>query len=70
MKINRPKHHDNRYKTKFLWLPKRFDGGWYWLEEVTIRQIYLYLGLRPGWYDVCLSNPKSGLPISVDPIKK
>jgi hypothetical protein len=72
MKINRPKDGDYRYKTKFLWLPKRFDGGWYWLETVTIRQIYFYHGhgLIPGWHNVCLSNPESGLPISIDPIKK
>ena len=41
MKINKPKDGEYRYKTKFLWLPKRFDGGWYWLETVTIRQVYL-----------------------------
>jgi len=69
MKINRPEDGDYRYKTKFLWFPKRFDGGWYWLETVTIRQIYFYYGLIPGWYNVCLSNPESGLPISIDPIK-
>ena len=70
MKINRPKDGDYRYKTKFLWFPRRFDGGWYWLETVTIRQIYFYYVLTPGWYNVCLSNPESGLPISIDPIKK
>jgi len=74
MKINRPNDGDYRYKTKFLWFPKRFDGGWYWLETVTIRQIYYlslpYHGLIPGWYDLFLSNPKSGLPINIDPIKK
>jgi hypothetical protein len=70
MIIKRPKDGDYRYKTKFLWIPKRFDAGWYWLETVTIRQIYFYHGLIPGWYDICLSNPKSGLPISIDPIIK
>lgn len=64
MKINRPKDGDYRYMTKFLWLPKRFDGAWYWLETITIRQIYFYHGIIPGWYDVCLSNPKTGLPLS------
>ena len=71
MKINRPKDGDYRYKTKFLWFPKRFNGGWYWLETVTIRQVYLYYEVSlTGWYNVCLSNPESGLPISIDPIKK
>jgi hypothetical protein len=70
MRINKPKDGEYRYKTIFLWFPKRFDGGWYWLETVTIRQLYLYNGvLKPGWEDVCLSNPNSGLPISLDPIK-
>jgi hypothetical protein len=71
MKVNKPKDGDYRYKTKFLWFPKRFDGGWHWLETVTIRQIYLYYGptFRSKWYNVCLSNPESGLPISIDPIK-
>jgi hypothetical protein len=70
MKFKRPKDGDYRYKTKFLWYPKRFDGEWRWLETVTIRQIYLYHGmLVSGWYNVCLSNPISGLPISIDPIK-
>ena len=59
MKIYRPKDGEYRYKTKFLWFPKRFDGGWYWLETVTIRQVYLYHGvLKRGWANVCLSNPK------------
>ena len=31
---------------------------------------YFYYGLIPGWYSVCLSNPESGLPICIDPIKK
>jgi hypothetical protein len=71
MKIKRPKDGDYRYKTTFLWYPKRFDGGWYWLETVTIRQMYIYNEIIPSkWYDVCLSNPKSGLPISIDPIKQ
>ena len=70
MIFKKPKEGDYRYKTRFLWLPKRFDGGWYWLETVTIRQIYLYRVLKRGWVDVCLSNHESGLPISIDPIKK
>ena len=70
MKINRPKDGEYRYKTKFLWFPKRFDGGWYWLETVTIRQLYLYHGVwMRGWANVCLANPNSGLPIDLDPIK-
>ena len=62
MRINRPKDGEYRYKTKFLWFPKRFDGGWYWLETVTIRQVYLYHGVvKRGWANVCLSNPKEEL---------
>ncbi len=68
MRINRPKDGEYRYKTKFLWFPKRFDGGWYWLETITIRQVYLYHGvLKRGWADIqsilttvddtCLLNP-------------
>ena len=58
MRINRPKDGEYRYKTKFLWFPKRFDGGWYWLETITIRQVYLYHGvLKRGWSDICLLNP-------------
>ena len=54
MIINKPKDGEYRYKTKFLWFPKRFDGGWYWLETVTIRQLYLYHGVwMRGWADVC-----------------
>ena len=71
MKINKPKDGEYRYKTKFLWFPKRFDGGWYWLETVTIRQLYCpptWISFR-GWADVCLSNPDTGMPISIDPIK-
>jgi hypothetical protein len=71
MKIKRPKDGDYRYITKFLLFPKRFDDGWYWLETVTIRQVYLYYRVPfAGWQDVCLSNPKSGLPISIDPLNK
>ena len=29
MKIYRPKDGEYRYKTKFLWFPKRLDNGWY-----------------------------------------
>jgi hypothetical protein len=66
MKINRPKDGDYRYKTKFLWFPKRFDSGWYWLETVTIRQIYFYHGTGvPGWCDVCLSDSKTELPLNL-----
>jgi hypothetical protein len=25
--------------------------------------------LKRGWADVCLSNPDTGMPISIDPIK-
>jgi len=57
MKINRPKDGEYRHKTKFLWFPKRFDGGWYWLETITIRQVYLYHGvLKRGWSDICFQN--------------
>lgn len=55
MVIRRPKDGDRREVTRFLWLPRRFDGGWYWLETVTVRQVYLYYGtVLPGWEDVCL----------------
>lgn len=64
MKIQKPKDGDYRYVTKFLWMPRRFDGVWVWLETVTIRQIYFYHGLSIGWADVCLSNPLTGLPAS------
>ena len=57
MKITKPKDGDYRTITKFLWLPKRFDGVWIWLEKVTIRQIYLYNGvLYRGWSDICIVN--------------
>lgn len=58
-----PKDGDSHYVTKFLWFPRIFDGVFYWLETVTIRQVYFS---DSGWYDVCLSNPESGLPISID----
>ena len=72
MKIKMSKHGkgDSRYKTKFLWFPKIFDGVWYWLETVTIRQVYLPGLFTMVWYDFCLSNPKSGLPISIHPIEE
>ena len=58
MLLKRPKDGEYREVTKFLWLPKRFDGGWRWLETVTTRQMYLYhMGFQPGWVDVCLVNP-------------
>ena len=70
MRVKKPKYYEDRLVTKFLWFPKRFDGVWVWLETVTIRQRYC----PPSWYacgwtDVCLSNPDSGFPISIDPIK-
>lgn len=24
------------YETKFLWLPKKIDGKWYWLRKVSV----------------------------------
>jgi hypothetical protein len=67
--IKNYKDGETRYKTKFLWLPQKFGNVWLWLETVTVRQIYLSRGmLIPGWYDVCLSNPESGLPVSIHPI--
>lgn len=65
MKIKTPKDGDYRYITKFLWFPKRFDDGWYWLEKVTIRQIYFNRNIIPGWYEVCLSDPETGLPLNL-----
>lgn len=65
MKITKPKDGDYRYVTKFLIFPKRFDGAWYWLETITFRQIYLYHGTIPGWSDICVSNPLTGLPIDL-----
>jgi hypothetical protein len=65
MRIEKPKDGDYRYVTKFLWMPKRFDGIWVWLETVTIRQCYFYNRvLIRGWANVCLSNPLTGLPAS------
>ena len=71
MRVKKPKHYEDRLVTKFLWFPKRFDGVWVWLETVTIRQMYFppTWCSGAGWADVCLSNPDSGLPISIDPIK-
>jgi hypothetical protein len=71
MRFKKPKYYEYRYVTKFLWFPKRFDGLWVWLETVTIRQMYCPPSWisGSGWTDVCLSNPNSGLPISIDPIK-
>ncbi len=64
MRISKPKDGDYRYITKFLWIPKRFNGTWMWLETVTIRQVYLGLfGMSYfTWIDVCLSNPFTGYP--------
>ncbi len=63
------KHGDSRYETKFLWSPRRFQNEWIWLETVTIRQMYIDDGIFwSRWVDVCLSNPESGLPVSIHPI--
>jgi hypothetical protein len=60
-----PKDGDHRYKTKFCWFPQRFNGYWIWLQTATIRQVYFYHGVVfPGWFNVCLSDPDTGLPFN------
>jgi hypothetical protein len=60
-----------RYKWKYIIIPKYFSNGcWVWLEKKYVRQVYFSSGLfdtifTRGWYDVCLSNPKTGLPLEI-----
>ena len=28
------------YSKKFLWIPKKIDGKWYWLRTITIQTKY------------------------------
>jgi hypothetical protein len=62
MKTIKPKDGDHREITKFLLFPKRFNGAWFWLETVTIRQMYLYLfgGALWRWCDICVIDKESG----------
>jgi hypothetical protein len=67
MNIETPKDGDTRYITKFLWTPQRFNGALVWMENVTIRQGYFYHGMfNPGWVDICLSDPYTGMPAMFD----
>jgi len=54
-----------RYKRKFIWFPTHFSNGvWVWLERVYVRQVYLSMNMAfNGWYNVCLSDPETGLPL-------
>jgi hypothetical protein len=65
MKIKTAQDGDYRYIWKFIWFPTHFNGYYVWLEKVYIRQIYFNKRKLHGWYNVCLSNPKNGLPLSL-----
>lgn len=63
-----PKDGDYRYIWRFHWLPRYYssNGCWVWLEKKYVRQIYFNVRIFiHGWYDVCLSNPKTGLPLEI-----
>lgn len=36
----KPAHWDNRIREGFLWIPKRLDGEWRWLERAAWRQFF------------------------------
>ena len=58
-----------RYIEKFLWFPKIQAGKLYWLEKVTVRQLYSGDFGIPKWIDVCISNPETKMPIHF-PVEK
>jgi len=67
MIIKKYKDGEYRYKWKFFFLPTYFDGYLIWLEKRYVRQIYLTNNmLVRGWYDVCLSDPKTKLPLDIN----
>ena len=68
MRLKRPSDGEYRWKSKFFWVPGRFDGVKIWLERAMVRQ--LYIGAPHWkWVDVCLYNSalhgdlKTGLPV-------
>lgn len=54
-KYNKPKHNDERTKTRFAWLPVScWDGETLvtkWLEKVTTRQRWIELPAHSHWSD-------------------
>jgi hypothetical protein len=65
MRLKTPKDGATRYKWAFCWLPRRFDGAWYWLEWVYLRQRYTYdvFPFFGMWLTMCVSDPKTGFPL-------
>jgi len=68
MRLKRPRNGDYRWRSKFFWIPARFDGVKIWLERSMVRQ--LYMGAPHWkWVDVCLYDQRihghleNGLPI-------
>jgi hypothetical protein len=60
---------DYRYVKKFLFFPKVQSGKLFWLENVTVRQLYtdgIGLSNIPRWVDICISNPDTGMPIEFE----
>ena len=72
MVFKTPKDGEYRYVWKFIWFPKHFSNGcWVWLERKYVRQAYYSSGFFDGlffrgWYDICLSNPETGLPLEIE----
>jgi len=44
-----PKHLDRRIIKKFLWLPKKLQNEWRWLETAEIGQTYFRQNFDGGW---------------------